>query len=131
VLSLAHALERHKTLSGDDVVAVLECRQGPIVDGRIYDDPAFVAELEAYHEAAVEAHRRHTSIAAPLPAPRHPEPEIVQGELVSVDGRSAAASSNGTGKGWPPPPLPDAHAEAMAAPEDEDVSEKGGAGSPG
>src|SRR5205085_3213009 len=118
--------ERHKTLSGDDVVAVLECRQGPIVDGRIYDDPAFVAELETYHEAAVEAHRRHTAIATPLPAPHVPESEIVQGELVSVDGRAAAASSNGKGSGWPPPPLRDAHAEA-AAPDEKDVSEQGGA----
>ena len=69
VLALAHALERHKTLSGDDVVAVLECRAGPIVDGRSYDDPAFIAELEAYHAAAVEAHRRHTAVATPPAAP--------------------------------------------------------------
>ncbi|MGZ4625407.1 MAG: AAA family ATPase [Kineosporiaceae bacterium] len=122
VLALAHALERHKTLSGDDVVAVLECRAGPIVDGRIYDDPAFVAELEAYHGAAVEAHRRHTAVAAPLPRPRvQSEPEIVQGELVSVDGRSAAAS-NGSGTSWPPPP------PAQASAEEQDVSEREGAG---
>jgi cell division protease FtsH len=134
VLALAHALERHKTLSGDDVVAVLEHRLGPIADGRIYDDPAFLAELEAYHTAAVEAHRRHTSIAAPLPTPREPEGEILQGELVGVDGRAAAAAaSNGRAHGWPPPPLPpQAHTEENgASAKDPDVSEQGGAGSAG
>ena len=34
VLALAHALETHKTLSGEDVVAVLEHSRGPLVDGR-------------------------------------------------------------------------------------------------
>ncbi len=34
VLSLAHALETHKTLTGDDVVAVIERQPGPFVDGR-------------------------------------------------------------------------------------------------
>src|SRR5438445_9031511 len=36
VLALAHALETHKTLSGEDVVAVLEHTRGPLVDGRVY-----------------------------------------------------------------------------------------------
>ncbi len=75
VLALAHALETHKTLSGDDVVAVLEGRRGPIVDGRVYGEPAFVAALETYHAAALEAHHRHAGIAAPLPAPRYPDVE--------------------------------------------------------
>jgi cell division protease FtsH len=38
VLALAHALETHKTLSGEDVVAVLEHRRGPVVDGTPYAD---------------------------------------------------------------------------------------------
>ena len=35
VLALAHALETYKTLSGEDVVAVLEHTRGPLVDGRV------------------------------------------------------------------------------------------------
>lgn len=69
VLSLAHALESHKTLTGEDVTAVLEGRRGPLVDGRPYTDPAFIALLEAYHGAAVEAHRRHSPVTTPLPVP--------------------------------------------------------------
>src|SRR2546430_11627290 len=33
VLALAHALETHKTLSGEDVTAVLAGGHGPLVDG--------------------------------------------------------------------------------------------------
>jgi ATP-dependent Zn protease len=89
VLALAHALEQHKTLTGDDVVAVLEGKQGPLVDGRPYADEAFVAELESYHLAAVEAHRRHAPVATPLPVPHG---RVVPGELVPDGGHRAAAS---------------------------------------
>ncbi|HET7900689.1 MAG TPA: hypothetical protein VFL59_05840, partial [Candidatus Nanopelagicales bacterium] len=46
-----------KTLSGEDVVAVIEGIEGPLVDGRGYVEPDFVADLEAYHQRAVEAHK--------------------------------------------------------------------------
>jgi ATP-dependent Zn protease len=70
VLALAHALEEHKTLTGEDVIAVLEGRQGPLVDGTPYVEPELIAELENYHEAAVEAHRRHAAMGKPLPVLR-------------------------------------------------------------
>lgn len=57
VLAVTHALETHRTLSGEDVVAVIEGTEGPLVDGRGYVDPDFVADLEAYHGRAVEAHK--------------------------------------------------------------------------
>ena len=59
VLALAHALETYKTLSGEDVAAVIEGVQGSIVDGRPYLDPKFLAEIEKYHSASVVAHREH------------------------------------------------------------------------
>jgi len=67
VLALTHALETHKTLAGEDVVAVLEGTRGEILDGRPYADPAFLEELERYHRRAVEAHERHAPLRAPLP----------------------------------------------------------------
>ncbi|ASY16518.1 putative protease [Candidatus Planktophila sulfonica] len=59
VLALAHALETHKTMSGEDVAAVIDGVQGSIVDGRPYLDANFLAEIEKYHSASVVAHREH------------------------------------------------------------------------
>jgi cell division protease FtsH len=70
VLALAHALESHKTLSGEDVAAVFEHTTGPVVDGRPYSDPEFLAELDTYHQSAAQAHRDHSheQLALPVPA---------------------------------------------------------------
>ncbi len=69
VLSVAHALEQHRTLSGDDVVAVIECAGGPLVDGGVYGSDEFYAEIETYHEAAAQAHRVHSTVSVELPVP--------------------------------------------------------------
>jgi len=69
VLALAHALESHKTLSGEDITAVLEHTAGPVVDGRPYADPEFLAELDAYHQSAAAAHRDHSRPQLTLPVP--------------------------------------------------------------
>ncbi|AEA28627.1 AAA family ATPase [Pseudonocardia benzenivorans] len=75
VLAIAHALETHKTLSGEDVEAVLNGTVGPGVDGRIYSDPEFLARLEEYHAAAVGAHVGHTAVQLALPVVRlHEDP---------------------------------------------------------
>jgi cell division protease FtsH len=68
VLCLAHALETYKTLSGEDVVAVIERTRGPLVDGRQYGQPGFTAELEDYHRAAMSAHREHSTLRLSMPA---------------------------------------------------------------
>jgi cell division protease FtsH len=68
VLALAHALETYKTLSGEDVVAVLERTQGPLVDGTAYGDETFLAELNDYHLAAARAHRNHSMEQLNMPS---------------------------------------------------------------
>jgi ATP-dependent Zn protease len=72
VLAVAHALEVHKTLSGEDVIAVIEGTEGPTVDGRGYLEPEFVAELEQYHRTAVDAHK--VVHERPPALPQIPEP---------------------------------------------------------
>jgi cell division protease FtsH len=72
VLALAHALETHKTLSGEDIVAVLERTRGPLVDGAPYGDEEFMAELNDYHLAAARAHREHSQEQLNMPAPATP-----------------------------------------------------------
>jgi hypothetical protein len=67
VLALAHALETHKTLSGEDIVAVMEHTRGPLVDGTAYGDESFLAKLSDYHLAAARAHREHSQEGLNLP----------------------------------------------------------------
>src|SRR6476620_3418239 len=71
VLAIAHALETHKTLTGEDIEAVVEGREGLNVDGRVYRDQAFVKRLEDYHAAAAGAHRGHTAVKLAPPAGGH------------------------------------------------------------
>jgi cell division protease FtsH len=88
VLTLGHALETHKTITGDDVAAVLEGTQGPIVDGRPYTDAFFRDQLEAYHEAVLRAHAEHGGVEAPVPVPLPPPPPLV----VAGDGNGSRGS---------------------------------------
>jgi cell division protease FtsH len=74
ILALAHALETHRTLTGEDVEAVLEGREGPAVDGRPYDDAKFARQLEEYHRAAADAHQGHGRVLLELPEVRQPVP---------------------------------------------------------
>jgi cell division protease FtsH len=107
VLALAHALESHKTLTGDDVVAILEGRQGPLVDGRPYLDPAFIADLEAYHAAAVEAHQAHAPLTAPLPRVAREGAlvgEVVPGTRALEPGEPQPADAPASENGGPQPP---------------------------
>jgi ATP-dependent Zn protease len=67
VLALAHALETHKTLSGEDVTAVMEGGHGPLVDGAPYADDAFITKLRDYHLAAKRAHQEHNQPELQLP----------------------------------------------------------------
>ncbi|WP_246266798.1 AAA family ATPase [Nonomuraea typhae] len=69
VLSVAHALETHRTLDGDDVVAVIERRAGPLLDGSVYASEELWAELEDYHREAARAHREHGRVGRGLPGP--------------------------------------------------------------
>ena len=67
VLAVAHALETTKTLAGEDVMAIIDGREGPLVDGRPYHTPEFMELAERYHVAALAAHQAHSSISLPLP----------------------------------------------------------------
>jgi cell division protease FtsH len=101
VFALAHALETHKTISGQDVSAIMNGTRGPVVDGRVYHTPFFADVAEHYHSLALVAHDKHTRIEAPLPVlPAPPEAGFVG---------SVTGNGNGNGhRGWGPPPPPGA-----------------------
>ncbi len=67
VLALAHALETHKTISGDDVISVMNGEEGPLVDGRPYAIQANLDAIWKYHLAAVVAHQKHERPDLPIP----------------------------------------------------------------
>ena len=112
VLALAHALETHKTLTGDDVVAVIEGTQGPFVDGRAYSDPGLIQELETYHLSAAVAHREHGKILHNMP--EVPQPVLAasgaKGWIVAPDPDPLDIRDQGNGTGSPehlgPPSVP-------------------------
>ncbi|GIH73267.1 AAA family ATPase [Sphaerimonospora thailandensis] len=91
VLAVAHALEQHKTLGGDDVVAVIECAGGPLVDGSVYGSDEFYAEIESYHEAAAQAHRGHGTVPVELPVP--PRRELTRASAVGSAPAAAVATA--------------------------------------
>jgi ATP-dependent Zn protease len=95
VLAIAHALETHKTLTGEDVEAVVEGREGLNVDGRVYRDQVFVNQLEDYHAAAAGAHRSHTGVKLALPAGGHRALPV---------GEETAAATPYEPTGYEPPP---------------------------
>ena len=67
VLSLAHALETYKTISGEDVLAVMEGSVGPLVDGRPYSIRENILAIEKYHDSAAAAHLAHQKPDVALP----------------------------------------------------------------
>jgi hypothetical protein len=68
VLAVAHALEENKTLTGEDVVAIIEGQRGPLLDGRPYVTKEFLDSAEAYHKEVMEAHKGHAKVTVQLPA---------------------------------------------------------------
>jgi cell division protease FtsH len=67
VLAVTHALETNKTLTGDDIKAVVDGTRGPLVDGTEYHTPEFAEQAKEYHHRVLIAHREHASVDAPLP----------------------------------------------------------------
>ncbi|EFC82464.1 AAA family ATPase [Parafrankia sp. EUN1f] len=57
VLAMTHALEKYKTVSGEDIEAIMEGVVGPTIDGSSYLDPGFLVLVEDYHRTAALAHR--------------------------------------------------------------------------
>ncbi|MEJ7765679.1 MAG: hypothetical protein WKF86_09305, partial [Acidimicrobiales bacterium] len=103
LLTLAHALEIHGALSGSDVEAVLNKTQGPVVDGSVYADATFLAELEAYHAEVMVKLREPGPVEIRLPR-RDPVPQLAL--AASTPYGNGAAPGDGAWGGPPQPPAP-------------------------
>ena len=69
VLAIAHALEEHKTISGEDIEAIFAGTKGPAVDGAWYHTPEFRFVYDRYHDAALDAHESQAKLEMQLPKP--------------------------------------------------------------
>jgi cell division protease FtsH len=67
VMGIAHALEQHHTINGEDITAIFDGSKGPLVDGAWYQTEEFEFLYRRYHAAAVEAHVNGTKLEAPFP----------------------------------------------------------------
>ena len=73
MLAIAHALETHKTITGDDIDAIFRGTPGPTLDGWVYHTDDFLLSYEAYHLSTIEAHQTPGQ-AQPRAAARHGHP---------------------------------------------------------
>ena len=67
VFAIAHALETHKTITGDDIDAIFRGIPGPTLDGWMYHTDDFMLSYEAYHLAMLDAHKRQERVTYALP----------------------------------------------------------------
>jgi hypothetical protein len=89
-------------MHGDDVAAVIEMRRGPLVDGTPYADAEFFAEIEAFHMAAMAAHKERTKITTPLPVPpgyTPPVPALAAAAAFTIPGQVVAPPNGPTAIG--------------------------------
>jgi ATP-dependent Zn protease len=96
VLSVAHSLETFKTITGEDVVAIIEGTRGPFIDGRRYREPDATVLLEDYHQRILEVHKERSPtlssgllplpVLAGLTVPGVSSAETVdRGDVVSIE----------------------------------------------
>jgi len=106
ILAVAHALETHKTVTGDDIQAIIEARPGTLIDGTPYGTADFDRMAEDYHNRVVAAHKGHGKVDIPLPLLNgHHRVIRAQGDvLVEVDVELSEAELAGRAFRRPPPP---------------------------
>ena len=112
VLAVAHALETHKTITGEDVAAIVDGGTGSLIDGRSYQDPVFRHELERYHDAAAKAHREHSGVDSSMPMPMPPPPRAALPP--EPNGHGSEPVPAGSSERQPIAPRPDGDGPATA-----------------
>ena len=102
VMAIAHALELHHTISGEDVDAIFDGVTGPLVDGSWYRTDEFRVSYHRYHAAALDAHRRKGKLELPLPIPGQVV-IMTSNEMTSIEERLAVPRIPSGPSVWAPP----------------------------
>ncbi len=105
VLAVAHALETHKTVTGEDIRAIIEARPGTLIDGTPYGTTEFDRLAEDYHNRVVAAHKGHGKVDIPLPLlnGRYRVAQPQGDVLVEVELSEAELAGRGFRRPLPPP----------------------------
>ncbi len=99
VLAVAHALETHKTITGEDVSAIVDRNVGPFLDGRGYYTGEAINALEDYHAAVLELRRTGGMELPPLPRISGITGRLVEAVAVPVGAGAAAGSESSSSNG--------------------------------
>jgi hypothetical protein len=105
VLAVAHALETFKTITGDDVVAIIEGSQGPFIDGRRYHTDEFRRLAEEYHRDILHAHEGRVPVEVMLPTLA--DPSLTPGAAAVPVSGNGAPVEGAHGVAVPDVPVPD------------------------
>ena len=92
VLAVAHALERFKTITGEDVLAIIDGRPGPFIDGRRYHTDEFRAD----GRGVPPPDRRRPCRAEPRAIPLPVVPGVVDGRAAGRAGRTRPSPTRGS-----------------------------------
>ncbi len=65
--AIAHALQQHHTISGEDIDAIYKGHVGPTLDGSVYRSDGFLEQYGAYLASAKEAHEAQGQIRMLMP----------------------------------------------------------------
>lgn len=108
ILAITHALEAHKTITGEDIDAIVRGYPGPIVDGRPYHEPQFIEMAERYHARVLAAHREQGKVDMALPTwVTEAVPSVgAYGSYGNGSAPSSGTSHNGVVQHLPPPAEP-------------------------
>ena len=101
VLAVAHALETHKTVTGDDIQAIIEGRPGTLIDGSPYGTPGFADVAEEYHARVLAAHKGHGQVEVPLPTLNgHRSPAYADDDLPADPTKVELTEAEIAGRAW-------------------------------
>ena len=106
VMAIAHALEQHHTITGEDIDAIFKGTKGPIVDGSWYHSPEFVFVYKRFHAEALKAHVEQGKLNVPLPKPGSLVVMDPSGTIVpwTIEHEAVAGQLSPTPSGWARPP---------------------------
>ena len=106
VMAIAHALEQHHTITGEDIDAIFKGTKGPIVDGSWYHSPEFVFVYKRFHAEALKAHVEQGKLNVPLPKPGSLVVMDPSGAIVpwTIEHEAVAGQLSPTPSGWSRPP---------------------------